>query len=728
MEIGYFTFTVHASPAPSKMARSFGFEPDWDKILADYPGIGELSTGLRYLVGPNRPVVGVNATNQGYVVIVVPRLELIKEVCSTGTGCIADVAGSAADPPVPDSVVNTGLWVDHTVLPIGSTEVEWRITTKNTGNIQLMNVHLANDVTVTDPATDDDSKLGVDNCMVQGSNFGNLMPNASSTIYCTTPITSDLDSLAVNWAQANGTIPEDVNYKTGAAGVPGGTDVVHLTMPDGAPEEPRLVMQYQGHAEGDTDVKGMVPSNNDAAMFSFQHPALKLTKWVCSTGSCSIPTGDNLSKLAGYHESTGVFPGQPAGGWVKAAHVDYGEDAQWLMIATNIGDTSLKDVTLTSEVVTDAGIEITNPLAFTKLPGPDPLPPGASAIFTATTENITNENPAGSQTTTPIGPITVRDSTGLALFSFSTGENVYTPGNDVVNKATASGTPVGDDGEPVLDSEGEPIVIDSNESMAEATTELIPPDDPNPGIKLTKWVCSLYVYGEPDCEVPPEGTNRDTLAGHDHFGGVMAGQPWGGWVKASEIPYHADAQWLMVVTNIGDTYLKEVDLMIESVSVNGVVVTNNQPFTKVATDEVNGLLPPDGHILYISETVDITTEGNPGGYVGGSSIKLGVSGTQFTYDTEEFNYAPGNDLVNEAVAVGIPTDEDGNPLFHINTGLGSNMPVSIQSNRSLAEVRTRNTTVETGGSLAATGASVPLSILAGTVLLVFAKRRTWWRA
>ena len=688
--IGTFVFKIADLPEPpSGLEWHFGFEPNWQKIMTDYPGIEKSATAkngqLYYLGGPNNPQLGANATNEGYIMVPSPSLQLIKEVCSTGTGCIDD-PDSDADTPVPDSEVNTGLWVDAATLPMGSTSAEWRITVKNTGNIEVTDVHLANDKTVT-ATVDDAAKLGADDCMDAGSNMGSLMPGASATVYCTTPISSDLESSAVNWANANASIPMYINPNTGAVADPSDPDAVELSLPDGAVDEQTLAANYQGNAQADgANVVGMVPSNSDAAMISFPAPALKLTKWVCGADSCDTPTGDDLAALAGYSQD-GAVAGQSAGGWVRAAQVNWGDAAQWLMIATNIGNTAIANVTISSDVVTDGGDDqgVTQS-NVTKVTGDDPLQPGESAIFTATTDHITSLGNSGSQGSVLIDPINLNDSSGNTLLSFHTGELAYTPGNDVVNTATASGTPVDDSNNPLKDSTGADLEVVSNESVAEVTTIPIPePVEPNPGIKLTKWVCSDYADGEPACPIPT-GDDLATLAGYSHDTGVATGQELLGWVKYTSVDYGSDVEWLMIATNIGNTYLKDVTLSMEEVLINGVVIETNQEFTQVAGDQVGALLPPGGSILYTGSTHDIVAGGLPGG-PSGSTIQLSVSGTGYTYNTDELAYTPGDDVVNEAVAHGTPTDDSGVVLFFLGTPNDSD-PVEIDSNESLAEVST----------------------------------------
>jgi len=732
MGVGFFTFEINDIQPPANGSQwLFGFEPNWAKILSDYPGISSgTESGLRYLSGPNDPELGANATNQGYILVPNPRLQLIKEVCSTGTGCIDDQAGSLADTPVPDNQPNTGLWVDAATLPLGSQSVEWRITVKNTGNLQLMDVHLANDKTATDPKTSDADVLGADDCMTAGAHMGDLMPGASNTIYCTSQITGGLESDAVNWANANGSIPDYVNYLTGAAGVEGGNNVIELSLPEGLPTDQLVAASYQGNAEASgVDTKGMVPSNNDAAMINSLKPALKLTKWVCGADSCDIPTGNDLALMAGYDANTGaVVPGVPEDGWVKAAQVDQGASAQWLMIATNIGNTNLADVTLRSDTVTDADLQIA-PASFTKVSGQEPLPPGGSAIFTAITDNITNMNAPGQLTSTPMHVLETDGFDGHALFLVDPHEFVYEPGKDVVDRGIAEAHPVNSDGQPLTDSRGQPIkgadgqnlVILSNESIAEVTTNP-QPSTSMPGIKLTKWVCASYTdVGAPNCNIPT-GDDLVKMAGFTPEGGPVQGQPDLGWVKYAQVPYDATVQWLLIATNIGDTNLKDVTLKLEEVLVNGQVVDQQHTFTRVTGDDVGGLLPPGGHVVFTSTSDDVISEGHHGGPDDSTSIIITVSGTAINYATGEEVYTPGDDEVNEAVAMGTPADEEGVPMFFSLEEF--DMPLAIESNLSLAEVFTEKPPVtNTGGSLITGFGMVPLCILVGMASGVFWVRR-----
>ena len=738
LDIGYFEFAINKIKPPDTGTQwSIGFEPDWAKMLTTYPGIADsTASGLRYLGGPNQPLLGANATNEGYVFVPNPRLQLIKEVCSTGTGCIANTAGSAADTPVPDDQVNGGLWVDAATLPLGSTQAEWRITVKNTGNIQLQNVHLANDKTATDPKTDDASKVGTDDCMTQGASMGDLMPGASDTIYCTTALTGNLQSNLVNWANANGSIPDYVNYLTGAATTASGNNAVELAVPETADMDMTVAQAYKGNAQADnTDVTGMVPSNNDAAMVNFVKPGLKLTKWVCKATTCATPTGADLAALAGYSNSGGVTAGVAKGDWVKATQVSDGSTAQWLMVATNIGNTPLGGVTLKSDITTDAGTEIANPITFTKVYGDDPLLPGASAIFTASTPNITNTNHSGQQTTHRMDAITTLDDAQNVLFVTDTGEFTYQPGNDVVNTAVATGQPLNDNGQPLTDAsgqtikgaDGEDLMVVSNESTAEVTTLVVPPPaPPSPGIKLTKWVCGHYTGDNPDCALPT-GDDLATLAGLGSTGEVTEGHPAGGWVKFVQVPSGDTVDWLMIATNIGNTDLSGVTLQADSLQINNVTVNKNNPFSKVSGVDP---LPPGGSAIFTAVTDDVTNGGKPGGTTGSTTITVTVPGTSVSYDTGELAYNPGNDMANLATASGTPLDEDGNPIKADGV---------IQSNPAVAEASTdkpQNKPSDTpsntpGGQKANTGGSLvddfagdaTLVMLLGVALLAWSRRR-----
>ncbi|MCL2465024.1 MAG: hypothetical protein FWF28_08155, partial [Micrococcales bacterium] len=405
MGVGFTELTatdVAAPPAGYEWYYSYG--PDIAQITKDLRPTVPISK----LGGPNNPLNGANATGQGSVIVLDPRLELDKEVCSTGVGCDPNsVAGD--DAPVPDSVDNTtGQWVDSATVPQGTTQVEWRITVKNTGDIELDNVHLSADQQSTDPATGDASVVGADDCMAAGSasNIGNLQPGQSYSFSCTTPLTGDLSSTLVNQANANGSLPAGISVMQSGKSV-----TVPLEFPDGTPVSNRYL--------GNAGEAGMVPSNNDAAEVSMPNPGIGLTKWVCTTGTnCAVPTGTTLAKLAG----TAQTPGAAAGGWVKETTVAYDTAAEWLIVVTNTGNTNLAPVTLASDVVQGSGHGDTTGCTTGDVVAKS-LAPGQSAAVTCTTAAITNTEP------------------------FVVGPEV---GDDVVNQAQATGTPVTVGGAPIV--------------------------------------------------------------------------------------------------------------------------------------------------------------------------------------------------------------------------------------------------------------------------------------
>ncbi len=143
--------------------------------------------------GPNNPRTGSLGTTYGQVDVLDPEIRVIKEVCSTGTGCDPN----SSDVPVPDGSVNDGEWVDLATIPADSTTVEWRITAVNSGNVALTDIHVAQDNWgYTD--SEDMGTASITDC--QALTFEDLAPNESLSMVCTT----DLSGEALNGSLVNG--------------------------------------------------------------------------------------------------------------------------------------------------------------------------------------------------------------------------------------------------------------------------------------------------------------------------------------------------------------------------------------------------------------------------------------------------------------------------------------------------------------------------------------------
>ncbi|MDN4614357.1 hypothetical protein P5G50_07835 [Leifsonia sp. F6_8S_P_1B] len=167
----------------------------------------------------------------GYTVIlhvIDPHLQLTKQVCLAGTGC--DAADDAQ-------------WGTTTTVATGS-DVQWRLTAKNTGNIALADVRVSDDVLTGGTATGNDC--------AGASVVASLAPGASAAVTCST------------------------------AGVKGAGDVVNsakLTSTFTDPSGGRILSRF-------TDGVG---SNIDSASVRTVAPAIALVKQVCATGTgCDV--------------------------------------------------------------------------------------------------------------------------------------------------------------------------------------------------------------------------------------------------------------------------------------------------------------------------------------------------------------------------------------------------------------------------------------------------------
>ena len=437
---GVFRFTIDKITAPDGLDPIRPYQRWWNIT----PNAGIVAAGAVDFGGPNNPRTGSTSTTYGQVEVLDPRLQVIKEVCATGTGC-DPTAVIGDNTPVPDTMPNTtGQWIDASLLPVGVTDIQWRITANNTGNVTLDNVHIAND-SWGYTNSGDAGKVDVSSCETHV--FGTLAPGASSSWDCTTSVTGSLKGDIVNGVNLNGSVAPDPR-------VPGG-----FVSPDGS----NISVRLQGNPEPGSTGAGFVGSNTDIARASMPAPGLKLTKWVCETGTgCAIPTGDTLRTLAGYTVAGVVVQGQPAGGWVKETTVADGIQVDWLMVVTNTGNTYMENVTLNLERTVDnaSGAVVQTDLAFSPT-SVAVLKPGESTVFTASTPSVTNTNPY------------VTGDNGV--IDAATGEPVYESGSDVVNIAQAQGDPTLDGkGTPVFGSSGNPITdFPTNQSSAEVNTVVV---------------------------------------------------------------------------------------------------------------------------------------------------------------------------------------------------------------------------------------------------------------
>ena len=432
-------------------------------------------------------------------------------------------------------------------------------------------------------------------------------------------------------------------------------------------------------------VQGFVPSNIDSSQVRIAHPGLKVAKWVCTKPEgCATPTAAaDLATLGGYNPTDATLVTSqtlPDSGWAKAATVDYDGTAQWLVVLTNTGDVHLNDLALTdqasSTAITDADGQVvvtTNDLssqlaqALATYPN-NVLPPGESVVVTLSTDHITATGQAGQLSPDPTAVDAWQERLYIDENSTLVAES---PGTDLINSVSATGTPVREDGTPIGEGNQQMGSITSNTSQAEARAV-----QPEPGLKVTKWVCP----SPKACAVPDD---LSAMVGLGADGTVTTGTaPTGSdWVKAATNPtYNTAAKWLIVAANTGDTYLKITpdDLMIGG--------AGHGPVPPVLTPSTMVLAPGEvGH--FTGTTTNIT-----------NTQALATTYQEAIDESHEYPLdQSGQAVVNQIELSGAPvTDATGDhPLPEPNTVVqldNNGNPVDpwddITSNRSYAEINT----------------------------------------
>ncbi len=603
----------------------FGLNP----MTAVDPQTGAVTT--YNISGPNMASPGANTTYAASVKVINPSLEVVKEVCETGSDCDPSLED---DPPVADGSSNKGPCVDAASLPAGTTNVTWRITAINTGNTDLTNVHVATDSWSYLKAVDQ-GKVGMGAC-ADLPPIETLPVDGKQSWTCDTPFASEaLDGALVNGINLNATVV--------------GGDVLD-------PYGVALQKRFQGNPlDGDdTPETGIIGSNTDIARVEMANPGIKLTKWVCEDGTgCDDPSAADLATLTGYNPDDDVIAGAPAGGWVKAADVPYSTDADWLIIATNTGNTHLANVKLSKDQVVEAAGAAAHDATPTELPGfgdAADLGPGESVVWGFTTDAVINSGAHGA-------------GADMANVDDATAEPAYIAGDDVVNTAQATAEAVTDDGTALLDLQGAEITVLSNESTAEVRA--VPPE---PGLKLTKWVCEAGT----GCDNPVDA-DLATLAGYTGDGGMTAGAPAAGWVKATDVDYATGADWLIIATNTGNTHLTNVALskeaLVEAVGKDAVPV-EAAPASGYG-DAAN--LAPGESVVWTFTTPSV---------INSEAHGTGVDTSVVDEATAEPSYAAGGDVVNIAQATARVADAEGTALAD-----DPMYPMDVISNESTAEVR-----------------------------------------
>ena len=463
------------APLPFGNNFTLGRSPEFTELYPSGPLIGgpahESPAGSQY---------GIFFEGGNYFVSIAPRLEVKKQVCVTydndgnptcqnndsDPGWVEDTTyGDKADPDNPDQVlsgVTTAGGVEEGVeeglVPPDTTNLLWRVTALNTGNVPLTGIHAAADQVTFQPATDEthdntcdtltfdstyytnsegvDLPLGVGESLdpddpvnvfaqyVSGrtvDDSGALMPGDTLSQMCTTHLDEPFTGIVQNTIGLNASFdnPDAPNYLDPDAYNQFDKTTGQITYTDNlmnTTTSENLMNRFNGYGD---DAQGLVPSNLDSAQVKVPEPLLKTTKWVCghydlTTGQsdCVIPDAgsDALKQMAGIGEQNangtwtvteGTAPTDgPYAGWVKAATVPYESTAQFLIIITNIGNTGMKDVTFDTEDITGFG---DNPppdwpgdwTAYPDPAGPGILQSGDSATFTITAGPIINTNDAG---------------------------------------------------------------------------------------------------------------------------------------------------------------------------------------------------------------------------------------------------------------------------------------------------------------------------------------------
>lgn len=343
-----------------------------------YDSTGELA-GLSphgiWIAGPGNDNPGHNTSSKERLYVLDPSLLLTKKVCTTTVVDDCDIN----DPNV---------WRDEQEIPAGSSQAVFRVEVENTGNVELANVHMAQDTTKAEageravimPPT---TQAGIP---VDGAVFADsLMPGAKAAMMVIVPIDGTLDGELKNLATANAELPGVVSF-------PNGSTETQVATVD--PAKKPLSDRFTGNPTVDDPdgEPGMVPSNEDAAKVFERVKAIDLEKYVCDgVSDCDVPTGGDLADLAS---------GKNAGGWVKMTTVPMAADAQWLLVVTNTGNTTLGNVTLKREDLLAGGDGHDGQLVGCAM-GDDlklgQLASGESKTVTCTTGLITNTEEWGSK-------------------------------------------------------------------------------------------------------------------------------------------------------------------------------------------------------------------------------------------------------------------------------------------------------------------------------------------
>jgi hypothetical protein len=202
---------------------------------------------------------------------------------------------------------------------------------------------------------------------------------------------------------------------------------------------------------------------------------------------------------------------------------------------------------------------------------------------------------------------------------------------------------------------------------------------PKAALDLTKWVCQLSTA----CPTPD-----DTILAQ-----LTSGFPAGGWVKATSVAYAGTAQWLLVLTNTGDTVLTNVQLTREDLDAGGA--GHGATTTACAVGTNIGRLDPGVSVTLTCSTADIT-----------DTAKLGS----------------GDEVVNTAQAKGTPADSNGQPLVigrtPVNDVVSPTDSAAVAAAPQSAPTPPPPTPAPTPPPIVSAGAPVTLGLVIGGLVLV----------
>ena len=260
----------------------------------------------------------------------------------------------------------------------------------------------------------------------------------------------------------------DVALNSDADQVTGQSEIIDLGLDAAGVPLPDSNIRLSSEMDYPVNAKWINPTID--AGIHLPQPGIKITKWVCTdfTDGCADPAGADLVAMAGY-DADGVKPGEPRLGWDKETTApDETTQVDWLIVVTNTGKQTLKNVTLSDDYSQSLGA---GELTCADATPARTLAPGQSTVYHCTTDNVTN--------TQLYVPGLVEGSTPDPIF----GEPQYEVGDDVVNAAQATGNPVDAAGNlipqldendnPVLDDEGNPVPVVTQSNVSEAEVNVV---------------------------------------------------------------------------------------------------------------------------------------------------------------------------------------------------------------------------------------------------------------